>query len=196
LAQIVDLCENIPKTAWVIDFGCGGLYVLKLLYAMGFRNLVGIDLALRPRDYLESWLYARRRGLYRAAFKLVRGDIARTTLAPDSFDVGICLSVIEHRVPVDVFFEEASRILRNGAPLFVSTDYWENTRAEEMNGVPWTVYSRDGVTEIVRSAKRNCFHLVIETGIPGVNQRIYYWGNFGYTFLSMHFELRRGESTK
>ena len=85
----------------------------------------GIDLKIGPLSRAKQWARMVRSRSLKLPYRLRQGDLTRTPFSTGMFDVGICISVIEHGVPLELFLKESYRILRPGAPLLVTTDYWE-----------------------------------------------------------------------
>src|SRR2546428_2147758 len=124
LYRLYDLVRTTPRESHVIDLGCAGLYALKMLRAMGFSRLVGIDLSISWRDRASQvWSMWKKRTLT-PPFRLRRADITLTRCRDAEFDIAVSISTIEHGVDLALFLKEAARILRAGGVLFVTTDYW------------------------------------------------------------------------
>ena len=69
--------ERFPRDARIVDLGCGEGVLVEELRAAGYREALGVDL-----NY-ESEV-------------VVRDDITGTRFADGSFDVVLCLDVLEH----------------------------------------------------------------------------------------------------
>ena len=54
--QLYQLMESQQRELKIVDLGCGGGDTLRLLGAMGFENLLGIDLSIRLQDRLRQIL--------------------------------------------------------------------------------------------------------------------------------------------
>jgi SAM-dependent methyltransferase len=178
----------------VIDLGCGGLHLLNFLTSMGFNNLAGIDVSLSLSDRLYPFFYSffSKRAV-RPAYKLFVRNIEKTGFDDNSFDFAICLSVIEHGVNLHRFFCETSRILADGAILYLSTDYWEPKihTYERMYGAKWTIFSKREINQLIEIAKRYGFKLRNEAEIPKVKDPVIRNLGKGYTFCSVEMELKR-----
>jgi len=101
--------------ARVAELGCGGGYVALALAERGAR-VVGLDLS--PASLRAARGEARRRGL---AGAFVRADLYRCPLTPGSFDLVVLPDVLEHLEEPARALAEASRLLRPGGRLFLST---------------------------------------------------------------------------
>lgn len=116
----------MPRTARVLDLGCGGGFTLGYLHGLGFRDVTGIDLNIEGRLRSKTWARRVRGRTLRAPWRVLKRDITQTGLPAASADVAVSVSVIEHGVPRRPFLAEAARVLRPGGLLFVTTDYWES----------------------------------------------------------------------
>src|SRR5213083_1843883 len=75
LYRLYEIARTAPRASRVVDLGCAGLFALKLLRAMGFSHLVGIDLSISWRDRVSQvWSMWKRRTLV-PPFRLRRADI-------------------------------------------------------------------------------------------------------------------------
>lgn len=143
LAALSCILKRTSRNAVVLDAG-GEKYsqILPWLYLYGYRNLWCVNLAF---ERSAQW----------GPIRFEPGDITRTQFGPESVDVITCLSVIEHGVPLRAFFDEASRILKPGGLLIVSTDYYPlpiDTNGAEAFGVPIRIFTADDVRSAVEIA--------------------------------------------
>lgn len=185
------------KEGSIVDLGCGGNFTLNLLRRAGFKSLVGIDLSV-PKTGFGSTL----RGVYRRyrprlysipMYRLVRGNILGTPFQASSFDAAVCLSVVEHDVNPELFFRETSRILKDGARLYLSTDYWEpsvDTSQIKYGNMPWRILDRSEIERLVAVGRRFGF-LVDGDEVPEVGEPLVYNKGKHYTFISMTFTLSK-----
>ncbi|HEY3696944.1 class I SAM-dependent methyltransferase [Phenylobacterium sp.] len=97
--KIRHFLEPIPKSAAILEIGCGSRWVGDHLRANGWRNYVGVDLQ-PPADIVGDIREWRSLGLGAA-----------------SFDVVIALEVIEH---VDIL-QEAFDLLASGGRLMMTS---------------------------------------------------------------------------
>ena len=191
LYQITKVVEDLPVTAEIIDLGCAGSNILKLLYALGYQNLQGMDLSIPILDRLRQggrmW---RNRSLSRP-YRISRQDMTKTRFSGGSFDLAVCVSVIEHGVDCDRFLAEAGRILKPGGRLLVTTDYWEEKIPVEAGirdfKLPWMIFSRGEINELIQKAKTYSLQLWEENEIPDCGDRCVIWNQKEYTFLCVVF---------
>lgn len=99
------LLADMPKTARILEIGCGNGEVGRYLKGNGWTDYTGLDLS-PPADIVGSILDWRKLGLL-----------------PDSFDVIIAFEVIEHVPCCDDCFE----LLRPGGTLRLTTPvpHWD-----------------------------------------------------------------------
>jgi SAM-dependent methyltransferase len=187
LERLHRVVDDLPREAHIVDLGCGGLHGLRFLSALGFRNLTGIDLTVTPYERAVQMRRLLRSGAM--PFRLYRRSLTATGLPDASADAALALSVIEHGVDPDEFFSEAARILRPGAPLFVSTDYWPEpvTAGPDLFGLQWTILDRAAVDALVAAAARHRMHLLRDEAVPDAGDRVVVWEGREYTFISLVF---------
>ncbi len=189
------LCNALASTgrqAMIADLGCGEGHTLVLLHALGFVNLHGVDFhidwKLKARQLLSMW----REKTLKPPFNLRAGDITKTSFQPDFFDVAISISTIEHGVNAESFLAEAHRILKPGGLLFITTDYWEEKiatdNARRAFGLPWQVFCRDQIEEIVKTADKIGLRPCDKPMIPRCFERPVFWQSSTYTFIAMLFK--------
>lgn len=186
LYQLYTIIESMNRENKIVDLGCGErLWALRFLYALGYKNLYGIDLILSMRHRMRIW----RKHSLKAPFHLYRGDITRTKLPSETFDLAVCISVIEHGVTLEKFLSEAHRILKREGVLFITTDYWEDEiHIDDTNrplGLPWKIYSKKDIENFVKLSHDFGFSLYKDVPIPNCADRCVIWNNQEYTFLSI-----------
>jgi SAM-dependent methyltransferase len=127
------ILERTRADARVLEVGAA-LYSVMLpwLYQYGYRQLHGVDLVLGKPVRWGPIVYEH-------------GDLTHTHFQDASFDVICSMSVIEHGVPVDCYFQEMSRLLAPGGLLITSTDYWSDpvdTAGLVAYGAPVKIFTR------------------------------------------------------
>ena len=186
------IMRDVPRTADIIDFGCGQLAAVKLLHKMGFERVVGVDLEIpvtaRASQFKRMW---QAKSLA-PPFRLKRMNIEQLSFSAQTFDVGVALSTIEHGVDIDRFFAEAARVLRRDAVLYVSTDYWFSGMAVDSSfrafGAPWRILSDADIHALlVTAAKRNFILADPSLGDLACGDPCVVWGGKEYTFIAMVF---------
>lgn len=108
------ILKNNDVESPVLDAGASAnSAILKWLSLLGYQNLYACD--IRPKN---SDKYAQR------SINFSVQDLTRTSYPDNFYQAVTSISVIEHGVPLDRFVKEMSRILKPGAFLLISTDYW------------------------------------------------------------------------
>ena len=192
------LVESMPLDGKIIDLGCGELYALKLLYAMGFKNLYGIDLAIPLKNRLSQVYRMWKKHSFKASFHLYKGDLTKSSFSDQMFNLAICISVIEHGVNIEEFFLESSRLLKPGGILFITTDYWEEeikiSRYNKFFRLPWKIFSRIDIEGIIRIAGKYNLSLYKNSPIPDCSDKCIVWNKQEYTVLALIF--KKSKSSK
>lgn len=171
---------STAKQSAILDLGCGDCCTLRFLAALGFTHLAGIDLHLPPQS--SSLPY-----------QLYQGNLLNTTFTEQSFDWAISVSVVEHGVNLEAFFQEAYRILKPNGTLFVTTDYWEEKVEVDASiqpyGLSWQIFSKAQIQDALTIAQSCGFDLKQEPNIPSCVDKTVTWYGKDYTFIA--FALRK-----
>lgn len=182
LAALDSILAETDREARVLDAGAE-LYsaILPWLYLYGYRRLTGINQAFRRR-------------IGRGPIRYEPGDLIQTSYPSNSFDAISCLSVIEHGVDLEAYFQEMARTLRPGGVLVTSTDYWEepvDPRGQSAYGVPIRIFTQGDIEGALRMARE---HGLQPTGPIdlGCAERAVRWERYGldYTFVVFTLEKR------
>jgi SAM-dependent methyltransferase len=115
-----------------------------------------------------------------------------------SFDVAVSISVIEHGVDLDAFFQEAYRLLKPNGLLFVTTDYWQNKIPTDPSiqpfGLSWTIFSQAEIEQAIELARTHGFLIAHNREIPACTDTPVSWYQKDYTFIALAF--RKQESSR
>lgn len=194
--------NNINRDAKIVDLGCGasiyGAITLEFLRAMGYKNLMGLDLYIP----LYARLGAAIRGLVKfrefMPYRLKSGDMTSIDLASHSIDMAILLSVVEHGVDLDKLFDNLARILKIGGTVYLSTDYWHDkihvktslvaSGAHDNKPLSWTIFDLESLRNLIETAKKHGFRLRDGGEIPPCQDSPVYWQGYNYTFVAIEFE--------
>lgn len=187
--------SSLPEPVRVVDLGCGGAFTLRLLTALGCPSPLGLDIKVQRRARLaQAADWARARTL-RPPYRIRRADLTHTGLPPASCDLISCISTIEHGVDGPALFRECARILRPGGALLITTDYWQDPipapSAGLHFGLPWRVFDRGALAELVEGAARCRLRLIEEGPLPRCADRVTRWSGCEYTFAALG--LRKAE---
>jgi len=163
----------------ILDLGCGDGCTLDFLAALGFQNLYGIDLQIKP-------------SLRDRPYHLQEGDLTATHFPDQSFDCTVSISVIEHGVDLNAFFREANRLLKPKGLLFATTDYWHNKISIDSNiqpfGLTWSIFSSSEIQAAVAIAQSHGFTLASHSEIPTCIETPVTWYEKHYTFIALEFQ--------
>lgn len=191
MAQINEILEGSGKDIYVLDMGCGFSQVLKFLHKKGLTRCFGIDLSTSLSDILTLLGFMIKEKTIKTPYKLVRGDLTKTSFPNNSFDIVICLSVIEHGVNVNSFLKEASRVLKSNGILYVSTDYWEpkilTNDVPKPYGLDWNIFSEKEIQSLINIAKKYNLRMGDEN-IPPTKDKVVHWNKKDFTFISLIFK--------
>lgn len=164
------------RQSTIIDLGCGDCCTLEFLAALGFQNLHGIDLTIKPSPGDRP-------------YQLHQGDLTRTPFPAQTFDVAVSISVIEHGVDLHQFLQETYRILKPGGLLFLTTDYWQQKIPVESSIKPfnlsWSIFSATDVQSMLTLAQQQGFVLETNTDIPPCVDTTVDWYDKHYTFIAI-----------
>lgn len=181
----------------ILDLGCRFGTLLTWLDQLGYRRLYGCDTGrpwpafrnrMRHRDYAHViaglWMLLRHNR------RLRRAPIEQTGYRSGFFAAATCMSVVEHGVDLPAFFREAHRILRAGAPLVVSTDFWPErvTGGREMpayEGGADVVFDRDGLLALGEQARQAGFE--VPEIATEAKDKVVSWAGRDYTFAFLVF---------
>jgi hypothetical protein len=153
-----------------------GSSYLQTLARFGYQNLVSINID-EPNPRTVGGV------TYQA------GDCTKTDFPDNYFGFVSCLSVIEHGVDVAAFMQESARILRPGAHLLVSTDYWQDpvdTYGQQAFGAPVKVFTMQDIVDMIKTAAQ--YGLEITSNVDlSCSERVVNWIGMDYTFINLLF---------
>lgn len=183
----------------IADLGCRSGIMLTWLHQLGYRQLYGCDLrspfpplkaAFGRRQWRTVAAGLRTYVAHRNRFQ--RSAVEQTTFPAATFAAITCMSVIEHGVDIDAFFEEVARLLRPGGLLVLSTDYWpagldlsELKRFDDARGND-RVFDREQALGLCRTGERHGLTLVGDPQLDADEPVIESEG-FRYTFITLAF---------
>ncbi|HJP37775.1 MAG: metalloregulator ArsR/SmtB family transcription factor [Gammaproteobacteria bacterium] len=114
-SEAFDECIGDQRFADVLDVGCGGGMLLRLL-GQRARRAVGIDISRRMRLLARSRLH--RAGLANCTVR--KGDLMKLPFADDSFDLVVLDEVLGEFEDILTGLNEAQRVLRPAGQLLVA----------------------------------------------------------------------------
>ncbi|MGP8269524.1 MAG: class I SAM-dependent methyltransferase [Terracidiphilus sp.] len=180
LAAAFAILARTTPSARILDAGAEYYSnVLPTLFAYGYRNLFALNL---------SFPSPARRG----PIRYLPGDITQTAFPNDHFDAATCMSVIEHGVPLEGYFREMHRILKPGALLITSTDYYPtpiDTHGQLAHGAPIKIFTRAEIEDTLRLAVECGFEQTGEVNLDCAEKPIH-WPKFDLDYTFLIFTLR------
>ena len=111
-AAVLKFVRSLPRTARILEAGCGAGRILRALDAMGYRDLVGLEISQARLDYIA------RAGP--ACAQLVCSD--RVEFDDGSFDAVVSAAVIEHVTDPADWLAELARVTKPGGLVSIATD--------------------------------------------------------------------------
>jgi SAM-dependent methyltransferase len=184
LAQVV-------RTSAMADLGCGEGHTLRVLHALGFESIDGVDFKIAPELRVRQALTMYRDRTWRRPYRLHRGNILSTPLEGAAYGCVASISMIEHGCNLPQFFRESARLLRDDGLLFVTTDYWDDkidtSDARPAFGLPWRIFCREEIHELIGIAGEAGLRPSSDAEIQTCSERPIYWNNRSYTFIAMSF---------
>ena len=196
--KIIEIIKNADRESFILDVGCNDSPILPMLKRLGFRNLYGCDLVLRPK-YKYNFMntaYCFYKREYKPIVEMLDDkslkfsiqNLEATHYHENMFDFVTSLSVIEHGVDIQKYFKEMSRILKKDGLLLTSTDYWPektiNTKCVLSRGTPDKIFDRSEIEAAVVIAEKYGLNL-IEPIDYGFIDKVVHWNktDLDYTFI-------------
>jgi len=170
----------LTPSARILDMGSGPrANVLCWLQLCGYRDLWATDVIFKKPS---------RRGFIHYSGE----DMRNTGFDDRSFECVICQSAIEHGNDPKDFLREVTRILKPNGYLLLSADYWPDkihTGGLVMYGVPWTIFSKSEILDLVAEAVRNELELIEPISLSVGHPIISTLGK-EYTFIFLSFRKK------
>ena len=181
LAAIDCVLRRTSQNAQVLDAGTE-LYSVFLpsLSLYDYTHLCGINLVFQDEINLGPIRYRH-------------GDLVSTDFPDHTFDVVVCLSVIEHGVDLANYFSEMSRILKPGGLLITSTDYFEtkiDTKGAMDFGTAVHIFDRTEITDALASARARGLELTSPLNLDCFEKPVR-WNEFDLDYTFLIFTLRK-----
>ncbi len=202
--KIIEIINNADRESFILDVGCNDSPILPMLKRLGFRNLYGCDLVLRPK-YKYNFMNTAY-SLYKREYKPIVDmlddkslkfsiqNLEATDYRDNTFDFVSSLSVIEHGVDIQKYFEEMSRILKKGGLLLTSTDYWPektvNTKYVLSKGTPDKIFDRNEIEAAVMIAKKYGLQLIEPIDYSYVD-KVVHWSKTGLDYTFIFFAMKK-----
>lgn len=122
---------NIPKTAAILDLGCGSGYFLDEMQKRGYTNVAGVTMGADDIELCTA------RG-----HKVRKGDINFLPDPDESIDMLFCRHSIEHSPFPYITLLEYNRVLKPSGTLYIEVPAPDNERSHEENKNHYSILGR------------------------------------------------------
>jgi ubiquinone/menaquinone biosynthesis C-methylase UbiE len=184
---MVKIIMEGDRSSFILDVGCNGSPILSILKRLGFKNLYGCDLFLNkiPLNRPIIDMYEGK------SFNISIQNLEKTNFQDKMFDYITSLSVIEHGVNIENYFNEMNRIMKKGGILLTSTDYWQDkimnvikTKDNPTNN-PDNIFSKGEIEkDVLKAAELNGLVLTEPIDYSSEDKVVHYDGTgLDYTFI-------------
>jgi 2-polyprenyl-3-methyl-5-hydroxy-6-metoxy-1,4-benzoquinol methylase len=202
--KMIDIISKADRNSFVLDVGCNDSPILPMLKRLGFTNLYGCDLLLKPRYKYKfmNTIYS----LYNKEYKpiidmhhdnplnLSMQNLEETNYQNNMFNFITSLSVIEHGVDVNKYFREMSRMLKKGGCLLTSTDYWPektiNTKCVLSQGTPDKIFDRSEIEDLIAMGEKSGLKLIEPLDYTHTN-KVVHWKQTGLDYTFIFFAMKK-----
>jgi SAM-dependent methyltransferase len=185
--KMVKIIMEGDRSSFILDVGCNGSPILSILKRLGFKNLYGCDLFLNkiPLNTPIIDMYEGK------SFNISIQNLEKTNFQDKMFDYITSLSVIEHGVNIENYFNEMNRIMKKGGILLTSTDYWHDkimnvikTKDNPTNN-PDNIFSKGEIEkDVLKAAELNGLVLTEPIDYSSEDKVVHYDGTgLDYTFI-------------
>jgi SAM-dependent methyltransferase len=210
--KMIKKISSANRESFVLDVGCYESPILPMLKRLGFTNLYGCDLVLKPSSDCNPSFTNNNNNNNNSSFKyhedyepiakmysdksyqLSIRNLEDTKYKDQMFDYVTSLSVIEHGVNIEKYFREMSRIIKSNGYLLTSTDYWPDKLVNNKNvlskGTPDNIFSRDEIEKLVEVADKNGLKLIEPIDFE-YKDKVVRWNSVGLDFTFIFFAMRK-----
>jgi len=122
---------NIPKTAAILDLGCGSGYFLDEMQKRGYTNVAGVTMGTDDIELCTA------RG-----HKVRKGDINFLPDPDESIDMLFCRHSLEHSPFPYITLLEYNRVLKQLGTLYIEVPAPDNERTHEDNKNHYSILGR------------------------------------------------------
>lgn len=202
--KMIEIMSKANRNSFILDVGCNDSPILPMLKRLGFENLYGCDLVLKPKYKLNfmNTLYS----LYNREYKpiidmhndkplnLSIQNLEATSYQDNIFDFITSLSVIEHGVDIQKYFIEMNRILKKGGFLLTSTDYWPektiNTKYVLSSVTPDKVFDKNEIKNAIAIGEKAGLKLIEPMDYEHMD-KVVHWKKTGLDYTFIFFAMKK-----
>jgi SAM-dependent methyltransferase len=130
---------NLPKTAAILDLGCGPGYFLDTMRQHGYTNVVGVSLSADDVELCQ-----------RNGHQVRRSDMNFLSDPAESIDMLFCRHSLEHSPFPYITLLEYNRILKPGGRLYIEVPAPDCERQHEDNRNHYSIMGRTMWTELLK----------------------------------------------
>jgi SAM-dependent methyltransferase len=202
--KMIDIISKADRNSFVLDVGCNDSPILPMLKRLGFNNLYGCDLLLKPRYKYKfmNTIYSLYKKEYKPIIDMHHANplnlsiqnLEETNYQNNMFNFITSLSVIEHGVDVNKYFREMSRILKKGGCLLTSTDYWPektiNTKCVLSQGTPDKIFDRIEIEDLIAIGEKSGLKLIEPLDYTHTN-KVVHWKQTGLDYTFIFFAMKK-----
>jgi len=201
---MIEIISKADRDSFILDVGCNDSPILPMLKKLGFKNIYGCDLVLKPK-YKRNFMN-KVYSLYRREYKWIIDmhtdmpsnlsiqNLEETNYQSNMFDFVTSLSVIEHGVNIQKYFIEMNRILKKGGLLLTSTDYWPekttNTKCVLSKGTPDKVFDRNEINDTIMTGEKCGLKLTEPIDYTHAD-KVVHWKATGLNYTFIFFAMKK-----
>ena len=122
---------NLPKTACILDLGCGPGYFLDQMATRGYTNVTGLTLSADDIDICTA-----------AGHQVERSDMNFLTARDETVDMLFCRHSLEHSPFPYITLLEYNRVLKSNGHLYIEVPQPDCERPHEDNRNHYSILGR------------------------------------------------------
>ena len=207
--KMIEIIRKADRDSFILDVGCNDSPILPMLKKLGFKNIYGCDLVLKPK-YKRNFMN-KVYSLYRREYKWIIDmhndmpsnlsiqNLEETNYQSNMFDFVTSLSVIEHGVNIQKYFIEMNRILKTDGLLLTSTDYWPekiiNTKPVLSKGTPDKIFDRNEINDLIAIGETNGLTLLEPIDYTH-KEKVVHWKATGLDYTFIFFAMKNETNYK
>jgi len=132
---------DLPKTAAILDLGCGPGYFLDAMRDRGYTNTIGVTLSSDDAEQCQQ-----------KGHEVRRGDMNFLTDPDESIDMLFCRHSLEHSPFPYITLLEYNRVLKPNGHLYIEVPAPDCERSHEQNRNHYSIMGRTMWLELIKRA--------------------------------------------